>query len=55
MFENRHNKMLQETGDFPGGPVVKNLTCSTGHLGLIPGQGNKILHATGQLSPQWGK
>ena len=22
---------------FPGGPVVKNLSASTGHVGLIPG------------------
>ena len=37
--------------DFPGGPVVKNLPSSAGDVGLIPGQGTKIPHAMGQLSP----
>ena len=26
-------------GDFPGGPVVKNLPCNAGDEGLIPGRG----------------
>ena len=26
-------------GDFPGGPVVKNLPCKAGAMGLIPGLG----------------
>ena len=30
------------TGDFPGGPVVKNLPCSAEDTGLIPGWGTKI-------------
>ena len=25
-------------GDFPGGPVVKNLPCSAGDVGSVPGQ-----------------
>ena len=37
--------------DFPGGPVVKNLPCNAGDAGSIPGQGTKIPHAAGQLSP----
>ena len=37
--------------DFPGGPVVKNPPSNAGHMGSIPGQGTKIPHATGQLSP----
>ena len=37
--------------DFPGGPVVENLPSNAGHAGLIPSQGTKIPHATGQLSP----
>ena len=37
--------------DFPGGPVVKNLSYNAGDVGLIPGQGTKIPHAAGQLSP----
>ena len=36
--------------DFPGGPVVKNPPYNAGNAGSIPGQGTKILHATGQLS-----
>ena len=34
------------SGDFPGGPVVKNPPSSTGDVGLIPGRGTKIPHAT---------
>ena len=33
-------------GDFPGGPVVKNLPGNAGDMGVIPGQGMKIPHAT---------
>ena len=39
-------------GDFPGGPVVKNPPSSAGDAGSIPGQGTKISHAVGQLSPR---
>ena len=39
------------TWDFPGGPVVKSPSCNAGDVGLIPGQGTKISHAMGQLSP----
>ena len=35
----------------PGGPVVKNPSCNAEDAGSIPGQGNKIPHAAGQLSP----
>ena len=28
--------------DFPSGPVVKNLPCNAGYVGLIPGQESKI-------------
>ena len=37
-------------GDFPGGPVDKNLPAIAGDTGSIPGQGPKIPHAKGQLS-----
>ena len=30
--------------------MVKNPPCSTGHTGLIPGQGARIPHAAEQLS-----
>ena len=41
----------QEVRDFPVGPVVKNPSSNAGDMGLIPGQGTKIPHAAGQLSP----
>ena len=37
-------------GDFPGGPVDKNLPAIAEDTGSIPGQGTKIPHAKGQLS-----
>ena len=46
------SSMKTGRGDFPGGPVVKNLPYNAGDLGSIPGQGTKIPHATGQLSPR---
>ena len=36
--------------DIPGHPVVKNLPCSAGDVGSIPGPGAEISHATGRLS-----
>ena len=38
-------------GDFPGSPVVKNLSSNAGDLGLIPGWGSKISHTSEQISP----
>ena len=38
-------------GHFPGGPAVKIPLCNAGDVGTIPGQGTRILHAVGQLSP----
>ena len=38
--------------DFPGGPVVKNLPYSAGDVDSIPGQGTKIPHVAGQISPR---
>ena len=37
--------------DLLGGPVIKNLSYEVQGIGLIPGWGTKILHATEQLSP----
>ena len=34
-------------GDFPHGPEIKTSPSSTGDMGLIPGRGAKILHASG--------
>ena len=31
-------------GDFPGGPVVKNLPCNTGDMGLILGANKSTYH-----------
>ena len=42
---------IHGTRDFPGGPVVKNLPYNAGYVGSISGQGTKIPHAVGQLSP----
>ena len=36
--------------DFAGGPVVKNLPCSAGDVGSIPGWGTKMPHAAEKLS-----
>ena len=38
--------------DFPGHPVGKTLPSNAGDGGSIPGQGTKIPHAMGQLSPR---
>ena len=38
------------TGDFSGGPVVKNLPSNGGNLDSVPGRETKIPHAKGQLS-----
>ena len=40
-----------ETGDFPGGPVVKNLPSNAEDACSIPGQGIKIPHTMGQIHP----
>ena len=43
-----HRDLLKlQSGDFPGGPVVKD---PPSNAGSIPGQGTKIPHAAGQLS-----
>ena len=38
--------------DVPGGPVVKNPPSNARVADSTPGYGIKILHASGQLSPQ---
>ena len=43
---------VQTSRDFPGGPVVKNLPYNAGDDGSMPGQGTKIPHAAGKLSPR---
>ena len=35
--------------DFPGGPVAKSPPANPGDMGLIPGPGTKIPHATMQF------
>ena len=40
-----------KTQDFPGCPVVKNPPSNAEDMDLIPGQGTKIPHTPGQLSP----
>ena len=36
---------INNTWDFPGGPVVENLPSNAGDVGSNPGQGTKIPHA----------
>ena len=38
------------TGDFPGGPVVKNPPCNAGDMGSIPVGGTEISHDVQQIS-----
>ena len=38
---------IQLTGDFPDGPMVKNLPANAGDTGLLPGPETKIAHAGG--------
>jgi len=40
-----------QCGDGPGDPVLKSLACNAGDLGLIPGPGTKIPHASEKVSP----
>ena len=47
-----HLSRMKRTGDFPGGPVVESPPSNAGDAGLIPGRGNGIPHAAGQLSPR---
>ena len=35
------------SGDFPGGPVVKNPPSNAGDAGLIPGRGTRFPHGGG--------
>ena len=42
----------QDSRDFPGGPVDKTLGFYCRGLGLIPGQGTKILHALPAVWPK---
>ena len=41
----------KNSGDFPGGPVVKKPPSNATDTGLIPGQLTKIQHALEQLGP----
>ena len=44
-------ELINESWDFPGGPVVKNPPSNAGDTSSIPGWRTKIPHAAGQLSP----
>ena len=44
--------LLKNERDFPGGPLVKNPPSNAGDAHSIPGQGTKIPHAAGHLSPR---
>ena len=40
------------TRSFPSGPGVKTPSCNEAGTDSIPGEGTKIPHAPGQLSPR---
>ena len=50
-WEKSWQKFKMCSRDLPNGPVVKNLPSNAGDSGSIPGQGTKIPHVVGQLSP----
>ena len=50
MYPIRKWCLRMNPGDFPGGPVVKNLHANAGGTGSNPAPGTKIPRATGQLS-----
>ena len=50
MVNPQNHGQRQMTWDFPGGPVVKNLSSKTGDTGSILGWGTKISNAMEQLS-----
>ena len=43
VFHRSHYLLENITGDFPDGPVVRNLPASAGNMGLIPGPGESHL------------
>ena len=46
---------IRDFWGLPGGPVVKNLPCSGGYAGSVPGWGTKMPHALPQLAPDVAK
>ena len=44
-------KKQKPSWDFPGGPMVKTLPSNAGAVGLIPGWGAKIPHASWPKKP----
>ena len=51
--ENTINEYCK-SGDFPGGPLVKNLPSNAENTGLIPGQGIKFPHAATTKPTDYG-
>ena len=52
MVNPQNHGQRQVTGDFPSGPVVKDLSSKTGDMGSILGWGTKFSNAMEQLSLQ---
>ena len=46
IFNKIYEKPQSRIADFPGGPVVKNSSSNVDCVGLIPGGGGKIPHAS---------
>ena len=42
---------METVGDFSGGPEVKNLPCTAGDMGSIPGRGTNIPQVVEQPRP----
>ena len=53
IFLNFGKKEKKEKREFSGGPMVRTLYFHSEGLGLIPGQGIKILHA--KKKGRWGR
>ena len=49
MFANK-TRIAVNLGDFPSGPVVKNLPSNARDMGLTPSRGTKISRTMGQQS-----
>ena len=51
MYNDHYTKYTRNTWCLPGGPLTENPISNAEDTGLIPSQGTKIPHASGQLSP----
>ena len=52
LYSQNFSNLFRNDQDFPGGSVVKNPPSKVVDTSSSPGQGTKIPHAKGLLSPQ---